>query len=133
MMPVVRGKGRLTAVGSEGEPGGRGYLLQRRRGRVGDHGLPASPGPLPLADVGQDRLVQLRAELQRQHRWARAPAWSRGRGAAMGGEQAHRPVRRASGCIPVVPTETQPKHHEPEDALSTCDTCKRHLGTRSAQ
>lgn len=39
----------------------------------------------------------------------------------------------ASGCIPVVSAATQPKHHEPEDALSTCDTCKRHLGTRSAQ
>lgn len=42
---------------------GGGYLLELSQGRVGDHGLPAPPGPPPLADVGQDRLVELRTEL----------------------------------------------------------------------
>lgn len=43
------------------------YLLELTGRLLSNNGPPASPGALPLADVGQDRLVQLCTELQRQN------------------------------------------------------------------
>lgn len=56
----------MTGGKENPHPPAEGYLRELSRGRLGNHDLPASSGPLPLADVGQDWLVQLRTELQRQ-------------------------------------------------------------------
>lgn len=53
-MSVIRGKenGKESPVLQM-----RAYLLELSRGLLRNNGLPASSGPLPLADVGQDWLV----------------------------------------------------------------------------